>query len=326
MVIALGEGSYRYRLACAGRNWGDLPDGWRFGDVAAVGVDRHDNVYVFARGEHPMTVFDRDGQFLRSWGEGVFKRPHGVHMGPDDTIYCTDDGDHTVRKYALDGRLLLTIGSSSQPAPFMSGLPFHRCTHTALAPNGDIYVSDGYGNARVHRYDPNGKLIASWGEPGTGPGQFNIVHNICCDADGYVYVADRENHRIQVFDANGRYETEWHDLYRPCGLCLCCANAQKRFYVAELAPGQEFSNRNWPGLGPRISILDEGGRLLARLGDYGGPERPSPFIAPHGIAVDSSGAIYVAELSYTVSGKKLGADAGRDLVTLQKLCPLSEGP
>jgi hypothetical protein len=128
-----------------------------------------------------------------------------------------------------------------------------------------------------------------------------------------------------VFDGNGKYQTEWHDLYRPCGLCLCCANAQKRFYVAELAPGQEFSNRNWPNLGPRISILGEGGQLLARLGDYSGPERPSPFIAPHGIAVDSVGAIYVAELSYTVSGKKLGADAGRDLVTLQKLCPLPEG-
>jgi DNA-binding beta-propeller fold protein YncE len=326
MVIALGEGSYRYQLACAGRNWGELPDGWRFGDVAAVGVDRHDNLYVFARGDHPMTVFDRDGHFLRSWGEGVFKRPHGVHMGADDTIYCTDDGDHTVRKYTLDGKLLLTIGTSGKPAPFMSGLPFHRCTHTALAPNGDIYVSDGYGNARVHRYDANGKLIASWGEPGTRRGQFNIVHNICCDADGYVYVADRENHRIQVFDANGKYQTEWHDLYRPCGLCLCCANSQKRFYVAVLAPGQEFSNRNWPNLGPRISILGESGQLLARLGDYGGPERPSPFIAPHGIAVDSSGAIYVAELSYTVSGKKLGADAGRDLVTLQKLCPLPVGP
>jgi hypothetical protein len=273
-----------------------------------------------------MTVFDRDGKFLRSWGEGVFKRPHGVHMGPDDTIYCTDDGDHTVRKYTLDGRLLLTIGTPGKPAPFMSGLPFHRCTHTALAPNGDIYVSDGYGNARVHRYNANGELIASWGEPGTGLGQFNIVHNICCDADGYVYVADRENHRIQVFDANGKYQAEWHGLYRPCGLCLCCANSRKRFYVAELAPGQEFSNRNWPNLGPRISILGEAGQLLARLGDHGGPERPSPFIAPHGIAVDSAGAIYVAELSYAVSGKKAEADAGRDLVTLQKLCPLPEGP
>ena len=321
----LGQDDFRYRLAAAGRNWGEFPDGWRLGDVAAVGVDRNDRVYVFTRGEHPMLVFDSAGKFLRSWGEGQFKRPHGVHIGPDESIYCTDDGDHTVRKYSLDGKLLLKIGTSGRPAPFMSGLPFHRCTHTALAPNGDIYVSDGYGNARVHRYTPDGKLLSSWGEPGSGPGQFNIVHNICCDADGWLYVADRENHRIQVFDGNGKYETQWNSVHRPCGLCLCCAAAAPLFYVAELAPGQEFSNRNWPHLGPRVSILDKGGRLLARLGDYGGPELPSPFIAPHGIAVDSRGAIYVAELSCAVAGKKAPREPGRDVVTLQKLTPVLEG-
>jgi sugar lactone lactonase YvrE len=229
-----------------------------------------------------------------------------------------------VRKYSLDGKLLLKIGSSGKPAPFMSGLPFHRCTHTALAPNGDIYVSDGYGNARVHRYSPDGRLLGSWGEPGTGPGQFNIVHNICCDADGWVYVADRENHRIQVFDGNGKYETQWNDLYRPCGLCMCCG-ANPLFYVAELAPGREFSNRDWPGLGPRVSILDRKGTLLARLGDYGGPDAPSPFIAPHGIAVDSQGAIYVAELSHALMGKKAPSESGRPLTTLQKLSSLTEG-
>jgi DNA-binding beta-propeller fold protein YncE len=320
-MTILGEGKFRYRSASADRNWGELPQGWRFGDVAAVGVDRHDQVYVFSRSEHPVTVFDRDGKFLRSFGEGDFTRPHGVHMGPDDSIYLTDDGDHTVRKYSLDGKLLLKLGVSGKPAPFMSGLPFHRCTHTALAPNGDIYVSDGYGNARVHRHSPDGKLIASWGEPGTGPGQFNIVHNICCDADGWVYVADRENHRIQVFDGNGRYETSWHNLYRPCGLCLCCG----RFYVGELAPGREFSNRTWPNLGPRVSILDDKGQLLARLGDYGGPDRPSAFIAPHGVAVDSQGAIYVAELSFSVAGKKAAENCDRDLVSLQKLISVTEG-
>jgi DNA-binding beta-propeller fold protein YncE len=318
-MTALGEGKLRYRLASGGGNFGELPDGWRFGDVAAVGVDRSDNVYVFSRSEHPMTVFDRTGKFLRSWGEGQFTRPHGVHMGPDDCIYLTDDGDHTVRKYSLDGKLKLKIGTSGKSAPFMSGLPFCRCTHTALAPNGDIYVSDGYGNARVHRYTPDGKLIASWGEPGTGPGQFNIAHNICCDASGFVYVADRENHRIQVFDGDGKYQAQWHNLYRPCGLCLCCTAGANRFFVAELAPGQEFSNRDWPGLGPRASVLDGDGKLLARLGDYGGPAAPSPFIAPHGIAVDSQGAIYVAELSHSVGGKKTPGAPGGELTTLQKL-------
>ena len=103
----------------------------------------------------------------------------------------------------------------------MSGEPFHRCTHTALSPKGEIYVSDGYGNARVHKYTPDGKLLMSWGEPGTDPGEFNIVHNIVCDADGWVYVADRENHRVQVFDGNGKYETQWNNLHRPCALHCC---------------------------------------------------------------------------------------------------------
>jgi hypothetical protein len=173
MTIIVGSGEHRYEVI---ENWGRLPDGWHYGEVAAVGVDSRDNVYVFARSEHPMMVFDRDGNFLRSWGEGLFRRPHGVHLAPDDTIYCTDDGDHTVRRLTLDGKLLLEIGVPGEAAPMYGGDPFNRCTHTALSPEGDLYVADGYGNARVHKYSPNGKLQFSWGEPGTEPGAFNIVH------------------------------------------------------------------------------------------------------------------------------------------------------
>ena len=135
-------------------NWAKLPPGWSFKEIGSVGVDKNDNVYVFNRGEHPMIVFDRDGNFLRSWGEGLFPRAHGVHMAPDDTIWLTDDGDHTVRQCTLEGKVLLTLGIPGKPAPYMSGEPFHRCTHTAMSPQGDIYVSDGYGNARVHKFSP----------------------------------------------------------------------------------------------------------------------------------------------------------------------------
>src|SRR6266542_3552886 len=218
MPVILGAGAYRYEVD---DTWAKLPSGQEFNaDVAAVGVDAQDRVYAFNRGRHPMVVFDREGNFLRSWGEGVFHRTHGVHMSPDDTLWLTDDGDHTVRHCTLDGRVLQTIGLPGAPAPYMSGEPFHRCTHTALSPQGDLYVSDGYGNARVHKFAPNGTRLRSWGEPGTDPGQFNIPHNICCDADGWVYVADRENHRVQVFDDNGRYETQWNNMHRPSGLHL----------------------------------------------------------------------------------------------------------
>src|SRR6202790_3449071 len=156
MTAIFGSGDYRYRVL---EGWAKWPEEWQLGDVAAVGVDHDDRVYAFHRGDHPMVVFDRDGNVLRSWGDGVFNRAHGIHMAPDDTIYLTDDGDHTVRKCSLEGKVLLTIGIPGEAAPFMSGEPFRRCTHTALSPNNDIYVSDGYGNACIHKYTQDGKRI-----------------------------------------------------------------------------------------------------------------------------------------------------------------------
>ena len=294
MATILGSGKFRYEVD---EGWGKLPDGWALKDVAGVTVDKQDRVYVFNRGEHPMVVFDREGNFLRSWGEGLFRRAHGVHIGPDEMLYCTDDGDHTVRKCMLEGKVLLEIGIPGKPSAYMSGEPFNRCTHTALSPRGDIYVSDGYGNARVHKYSPDGKLLRSWGEPGIDPGQFNIPHNICSDADGWVYVADRENHRVQVFDGDGKYETQWNHLHRPCGLCHD-GSRKPLFYVGEIGPTMPV-NRDVPNLGPRVSIADNQGKVLARLGDVRAGLRADQFIAPHGMAVDSRGDIYVGEVSYT---------------------------
>jgi len=294
MATILGSGQFRYEVI---EDWAKLPDGWLFKDVAAVAIDHKDRVYVFNRGEHPMIVFDRDGNFLRSWGEGVFNRAHGLHIGPDESLYCTDDGDHSVRKCTLEGKVLLTIGIPGKPSPYMSGEPFHRCTHTALSPRGDIYVSDGYGNSRIHHYSPDGRLLKSWGESGTGPGQFNIPHNMCCDPDGWIYVADRENHRVQVFDGNGKYETEWHNLHRPCGMFME-SKRQPLCYIGEIGPTLPI-NRDVPNLGPRISILDHEGNLLSRFGaEKAGTERADQFVAPHGMAVDSRGDLYVGEVSY----------------------------
>ncbi|MEQ9121053.1 MAG: peptidyl-alpha-hydroxyglycine alpha-amidating lyase family protein, partial [Alphaproteobacteria bacterium] len=276
-------------------------------------------VYVFNRGEHPMIVFEADGTFVKSWGEGVFSRAHGIHVGPDGMLYCTDDGDHTVRKCTPDGKVVLEIGIPGQPAPFMSGEPFHRCTHTALSPDGHIFVSDGYGNACVHKYDPNGKRVLTWGTAGTGPGQFNLVHNIVADDDGFVYVADRENHRVQVFNTDGKYEGQWNDLHRPCGLymprgkCPIC-------FIGELGPGMPV-NRLYPNLGPRLSIVDNEGKLIARLGGEDGPGlEVGKFLAPHGLAVDSKGDIYVGEVSYTNWKTSFpDTEMPRPLRSLQKL-------
>jgi DNA-binding beta-propeller fold protein YncE len=311
-MVALGTGAYTYEVI---ENWAKLPAGWSFKEVGGVGTDAQDNVYVFNRGAHPMMVFDRHGNFLRSWGEGLFPRAHGLTMSPDNTVFCTDDGDHTVRKCSLEGKVLLTLGTSGKPAPFMSGEPFHRCTHVAIdARNGDFYVSDGYGNARVHKYAPDGKLLLSWGDSGTDPGQFNIVHNIATDRDGWVYVADRENHRIQVFDPHGKFETQWVNMARPCGLYIDQAAALA--YIGELgaAIGPNEQARR---LGPRISIYDTRGTLLARLGEQPAGEGAGQFIAPHGVCIDSRGDIYVGEVSWTNTGSKLVPP--REIRSLQKL-------
>jgi hypothetical protein len=137
----------------------------------------------------------------------------------------------------------------------------------------------------------------SWGGPGTDPGEFNIVHNITCDADGWVYVADRENHRVQIFDGNGKYETQWNNLHRPSGLfmppgkCPVC-------YIGEIGPAQPV-NRNVPNLGPRVTIVDHTGKRLSRLGGLGPGLGVDQFLSPHGLCVDRHGDIYVGEVSWT---------------------------
>jgi len=293
--VIVGSGEFRYRFV---DNWAKLPKGWQFLDVSAVAVDKQDQVYVFNRGGHPMIIFDRDGNVVSTWGENIFKRPHGLHMGPDESIYCTDDGDHTVRKCTLDGKVLLELGTPGQPAPALSGDPFNRCTHTALSPENDIYVSDGYQNTRVHKYSSAGKLLLSWGESGSERGQFSNPHNICCDAEGWVYVADRENNRVQVFDGNGKYETQWNQLFRPCALYQEYGTATRRTYIGEL-PTTLGSISGRPNLGACVKVVDKDGELIARIGGPHATQEPGEFVAPHGIAVDSHGDIYVGEVSYT---------------------------
>ena len=316
LSVLLGQGEFKYRVI---EDWAKLPDEWSFMDVAGVAVNSKDEVFVFNRGEHPMIIFDIKGNYLRSWGENLFSRPHGIHIGPDDYIYCTDDGDHTVKKISPDGKLIFQIGVPGKPSEFMSNLPFHRCTHTALCPDNNIFVSDGYGNACVHKYSPDGKLIKTFGESGTGPGQFNLVHNIVADDEGWIYVADRENHRVQVFNTEGKYETQWNNLHRPCGLfmprgkCPICI-------VGELGPGL-LVNRKYKNLGPRLSILDNNGNLISRLGgENGAGFELGQFQAPHGISLDSEGSIYVGEVSYTNWPYTYGDEPKpKYLKTLQKL-------
>jgi DNA-binding beta-propeller fold protein YncE len=295
--------------------WGQLPEGWSFVEATAVAVDSRDQVYVYNRGAHPVIVFDRHGNFLRSWGEGLTSRAHGITIGPDDSVWLTDDGNHTIRQFTAEGRLLLTLGDPDRPSPPHSGKPFNRPTHVALCPRtGDVYISDGYGNSRVHKYDPRGRLLFSWGEPGTDPGCFNIPHNLATDAEGLVYVADRENHRVQVFDAKGRYQDQLNNLHRPCALYIDRANGG-RIFVGEL-PTHLAVNAAVPNIGARVSILTLKGDVLARVGGRFAGEGPGEFIAPHGVVMDSRGDFYVAEVAFTAKGRH--EQPPREIRSLQK--------
>jgi DNA-binding beta-propeller fold protein YncE len=290
MSIDLGTPQYGYRVV---ENWAKLPEGLVVGDVSDIGIDGHDRVYLFNRGEHPVIVLEQDGTYARCWGEGLFRRPHGLRVGPDGSLYCTDDAGHTVRKFTPEGKLLLQLGEPDKPSGYMEGKPFNRCTNTALSSNGEIYVSDGYGNARVHKFSPDGKLLLSWGEPGTRAGQFNVVHSICVDVDGWVYVADRENHRVQVFDRNGRFETQWNNLHRPCGMYMR-GERGALCYIAEAGTGLAI-NRQMPNIGPRVCVLTLEGKQLAQLGFRSPGQGLDQFVSVHGIAADSQGDIYVGE-------------------------------
>jgi len=304
-----GNGEFLYSYA---DRWSKLPEGWSFRECPGVAVDSNDNVYILTRGEHPVIVFDRDGNFLRSFGEGYFSdRTHGLYIAHDDSLLIADDGIHTIQKFSSQGEKLLEIGVRNQPAPIWSGQAFNRPTSAAIMPsNGDVYVSDGYGNSRIHVFSSTGDYKFSWGSPGIDAGQFIRPHNIAIDADDRVYVVDREAHRIQIFDAKGNFITMWNNIHRPDSMVLW----QDHIYVGELNGMAGVDDA--PGMGHRVGVYNLNGGLVCRFGSPEEGEGPGEFIAPHGIAVDSRGDIYVGEVSYTIRGSHM--DPPRELRSLSK--------
>lgn len=295
--MLFGSGKYTYELV---DGWAKLPVDWSFLDAGGLAIDSQDRVYVLNRSPQPVMVFDRGGNFLSSWGESYFKRPHGSRIAQDGTIYCTDDGNHTVSQFTPEGKLMKVLGNRDKPSDtgyvqqpdlFKSlatikhgGPPFNRPTGVALSSSGEIFVSDGYGNARIHRFADDGTLLFSWGEPGTAPGQFRLPHNIWIDRQDRIWVPDRENSRIQIFDTSGKFLDQWTDLIRPTDVFI---DDEEIVYVSELIR--------------RVSIFTINGRLLARWGNESENPATDLFLAPHAITVDSQGDIYVGEVAKTHS-------------------------
>jgi DNA-binding beta-propeller fold protein YncE len=326
VAVRFGSGSLEFELV---EGWERLPRGWRHADVAAVCTDSNDYVYLYCRGDHPVIIYDSEGHFIGSWGEGRFSyRTHGMFMKGNDELFLVDDGGSSVGRYRVDGTLLQVIGPAgtasdsgfdgvSLDSITHGGPPYNRPTNVAVAPSGDIYVSDGYGNCRIHRFRDDGTLIQSWGAPGSQPGEFRIPHSTWAHTDGRVFVADRQNERIQVFSATGEYLTEWVDVQRPQDIFI---DSDNLVYVAELglAKGEWTYARGTMsvGLPARLSIYTLEGDLLLRWSDAD-PTKPGYFRAPHGIWVDRRGSIYLAEVTYTQAQNTPGVFAP-DGETFQK--------
>ena len=276
-MATVGFGKHTYELV---EGWGKLPEGWTLGQTGVV-TDSRDRVYLFNRSDHPLVVLDREGNFLDSWGEGVLTDAHGMYIDSEDNLYLPVKNSHVVLKYRADGQLLLTLGEWDHPSDTgwsgdfrdivdRAAGPFNAPADIALGSTGEIFVADGYGNARVHKFTGEGELLFSWGTPGkSGPGGFHLSHGVWVHTDGRVFVADRENNRIQIFTSDGQFITQWTDVSLPADIFI---DGDEAVYVAE-----------W---GAFMSIFDIEGNLLARWSG------PTGNVA-HAIWVDSHGDLYI---------------------------------
>ena len=267
MPITIGMGAFVYEYH---GDWARLPAGNKFQNPSAVAVDSHDRVYVFQRRGPPILVFDHDGEPLAEWPrrDGELEDAHLLYIGPDDGVYLADRDSHQVLKYTTAGEMLMALGNRHQAA---LEAPFNHPSDIAVAPTGEIYVSDGYGNSCVHRFTANGEYISSFGTPGNGPGQFRVPHSVRVAKDGRVLVCDRENDRVQVFGPDGEYLAQWTDFKSPMGIHI---DANQIVYVTDQVP--------------RLSIFNLDGELLAR---------GRTFEFGHNVYTDSQGDIYAVDTS-----------------------------
>lgn len=277
-------------------NWPSLPPGWNFLETPGVAVDGRGHVFVVHRGPHPVMEFDAGGRFLRAFGDGLYDRAHSIRIDPEGNIWTVDDGSHTVLQMDSTGRVKKVFGrfrsASNSPGGIeYTGLGGHlrgsrdegsvrffRPTDVAFGPEGSVYVTDGYGNSRVVKFNRDGKFVKEWGKRGAAPGEFHTPHSITVDRQGRVYVADRENYRVQVFDAEGKFQTQWTGLGAPWGLDI---SRDGHLFMAD-------------GYNNRVLKLTLDGKVVGQFGSPG--KLPGQFHYCHQLAVGADGAVYTAEI------------------------------
>ena len=263
-TIVVGSGEFKYAVISP---FGEGSENFEIDRVSHVAVDSNDNVYFFQRSAPPILVLNKKGEVVGHWGEQYLVDGHGIFITPKDEVFVVARGVHEVLKFDVRGELLLRIGKRGDPG---WQRPFNHPTDVAVSQAGDIYVTDGYGNACVHKFSPAGEHILTWGEPGSGPGEFHTPHGVWVDDLERVYVVDRDNNRVQLFTSDGEYIEEWRDFFHPMDIYL---DSRDNVYVTDQTP--------------RFTVLNTAGEILAR---GFAPD------AGHGLWGDSQGNLYLAGL------------------------------
>jgi DNA-binding beta-propeller fold protein YncE len=273
-------------------NFFQMPASMNFFEASGVALDSKGHIFVFQRTKPMLVEFDAAGKFRRALGDGLFDHPHGLRIDADDNIWTTDDGNHLVLKLDHDGRVLLVLGRKDWGAE--ADWLFNRPTDVAFGKDGEIFVADGYGNSRVVKFDRNGRFLKSWGAFGSGPGEFNLPHSIAIDNQARVYVADRENRRIQIFDSEGRFLNQWTEIGYPYGLYI---TQDQHVWMAD-------------GGYDRVIELDPNGKILGAIGEPG--HAAGEFAWAHFLALGPDRKIYVADvLNWRVQVFAPAAPTGR---------------
>ena len=280
VILAALAGSARAQTAESHyqviENWASFPPGvTAWGGATGVDIDSKGNIYVFHRNESmPIMAFDKNGKFLRAWGQGMFKTTHFLRTDRDGNVWVTDRGDHQVFKFSPEGKLLMTLGKKGVIGENESTDAFNGVADLVIAKNGDIFIADGEStNTRVVKYSKDGKFVNWWGGKGTEPGKFDEPHSIAIDSDGRLYVGDRRNKRVQVFDQKGKFITQWTNLGTPWGVFV----KGDRLYVVD---GTEANCL--------LIVSTKDGKILDRV---------EGLKNATAVTVDANDAIYIGEVN-----------------------------
>ncbi|MEE8450990.1 MAG: peptidyl-alpha-hydroxyglycine alpha-amidating lyase family protein [Thermoguttaceae bacterium] len=300
LPVAVSEQSERVNLATSYRvdpSWPQRPDDVQWGKMAGVTIDAKGQIWLHTRANPPVQVYDADGRFIRGWGEDIIESAHYLRIDHEGKVWASDIGKHVIMQFTPEGKLLKTLGTPGEPGEDETHL--NKPTDMAVTPDGDVFVSDGYGNSRIVHFDRHGKFVKAWGKRGTGPGEFNLPHSIVVDSQGILYVADRSNARIQVFDQTGKFLAQWCDLLVPWGLAV---TGNDEIWACGSSPMVWPEDGGLLGCPPKDQLfmrLDRDGKLLQLWTipkGEDGQEKPGELNWLHAIAEDAHGNIYAGDI------------------------------